>query len=407
MVKNVNASGQYGSTQFTVSQTSGDGAYDTIQEAVTAASSVAGATVHIQQGVYTESVVWPPNISAIGAATGQEIYDVVIQGNQSFAGNGNLSFENLEFAPTSGDAFLQTTSSGISIVDFTRCKLNAVAGSAYISLSTGGNPALSNFLNSQCIGADTSIIALGDSVVELTSCLILNLTPAINGIELRDNSVLNISLSSITLAAGGGACIFLNGANASVDSSNNLYNAGNVAASNAFRFNVAGSEVQSIKDHLNVVSGTYWAASTGAFGTLTYSSNVISSGTTTLIDPQITNTALTVIPDVSFSWSIESSGTTLVANQGFISTSASPESFPLPTACNVGEIFELTQKGVGAITITQAAGQLIVFGNQQTTTGATGSIVSTNPGDAIKLVCTVANLEFQVVTGSIGNWVIN
>ena len=106
-------------------------------------------------------------------------------------------------------------------------------------------------------------------------------------------------------------------------------------------------------------------------------------------------------------WSAQAAGTSLLANEGFISTNAAAQNFPLPaTDCPVGSILELTGNGTGLVTITQSVGQSIRFGNSVSTLGSGGSVVSSDQGDAIKLVCTVADTTFQSVTGSIGNWSI-
>jgi CII-binding regulator of phage lambda lysogenization HflD len=52
--------------------------------------------------------------------------------------------------------------------------------------------------------------------------------------------------------------------------------------------------------------------------------------------------------------------------------------------------------------IAQSANQQIHFGNQSTTVGAAGYLESTNRRDSIELVCTVADLYWNVVS-SIGN----
>ena len=104
-------------------------------------------------------------------------------------------------------------------------------------------------------------------------------------------------------------------------------------------------------------------------------------------------------------WSVQATGTSLLANEGFISTAATAQNFPLPAAsCPVGSILEITGNGAGLVTVTQNAGQSIRFGNSVSTVGVTGSVGSSEQGDAIKLVCTVSDTTFQAVTGSIGNW---
>ena len=105
-------------------------------------------------------------------------------------------------------------------------------------------------------------------------------------------------------------------------------------------------------------------------------------------------------------WSAQATGTPLLANEGFISTAATAQSFALPTAsCPLGSILELAGSGAGLMTISQAAGQSIRFGNAVSTTGAGGSLASSAQGDTIKLLCTTADTAFQVLS-SVGNWTV-
>lgn len=100
-------------------------------------------------------------------------------------------------------------------------------------------------------------------------------------------------------------------------------------------------------------------------------------------------------------WSVETGATNMVANHGYIGNNAAGVTFTLPGTSSVGDVFRVT--GLQASwTIAQNAGQTIYFGNQATTTGAGGSLASTNARDVVELVCVVANNDFQVIS-SIGN----
>lgn len=101
-------------------------------------------------------------------------------------------------------------------------------------------------------------------------------------------------------------------------------------------------------------------------------------------------------------WNVVTTDTTMVANNGYIVSSGSNVNLTLPTVITAGSIFRVTQDGAGTFTIVQNTGQFIRFGNQQTTTGVSGSIVSALEGDAIELVCTQANTKLGVLS-SMGN----
>jgi len=105
----------------------------------------------------------------------------------------------------------------------------------------------------------------------------------------------------------------------------------------------------------------------------------------------------------TFSWSVDtSSPIAVIQNTGHIANSASLISYVLPTTCPVGGILEFAARGTGGLIVTQSSGQQIIYGNKSSTLGAGGSIASSLPGDAIRMVCSQANNEFFVLS-SVGN----
>lgn len=114
-------------------------------------------------------------------------------------------------------------------------------------------------------------------------------------------------------------------------------------------------------------------------------------------------TANIVIPTGTVTWNTVTSNTSLVASNGYFANSSSRLSFALPTTCAVGDTFIVATQGTGGWKITQSSGQSIIYGNQTSTTGATGYIESTAVGDSVEVVCQVANTTFMVVPGGTGN----
>lgn len=100
-------------------------------------------------------------------------------------------------------------------------------------------------------------------------------------------------------------------------------------------------------------------------------------------------------------WNLITTNQTLAVNNGYVVTSGTL-SLALPTTSAVGDIIELTLDGGTSWTLTQSSGQQIRFGNVQTTSGAGGSLASTAAGDTIRIVCTVANTRWNVLS-CIGN----
>ncbi len=103
-----------------------------------------------------------------------------------------------------------------------------------------------------------------------------------------------------------------------------------------------------------------------------------------------------------FTWSVHTSSTALVANDGFFANSASLLTFTLPTTAAVGATFAASEMSTGTFKIAQNASQQITFGASKSTAGTGGSLTSTALGDTVTLVCTVANTDFQVIS-SIGS----
>jgi len=101
-------------------------------------------------------------------------------------------------------------------------------------------------------------------------------------------------------------------------------------------------------------------------------------------------------------WNVETGvSATMSVNNGYIGNNAAGVTFTLPATAAVGSIIRVT--GLQASwTIAQNAGQTIYYGTSATTTGIGGSLTSTDDKDAVELVCTVADTNFQVLS-SIGN----
>lgn len=119
--------------------------------------------------------------------------------------------------------------------------------------------------------------------------------------------------------------------------------------------------------------------------------------------------SITIDASGALAWNIETSDITLTAAVGAIAaTTGAAREFTLPVTANVGDTFYVIDEESNAnpLTIAQNATQSIRFGNQVTTTGVGGSLVSTQQGDCLTIVCTAQNTAFTVFS-SIGNWTVN
>jgi hypothetical protein len=86
----------------------------------------------------------------------------------------------------------------------------------------------------------------------------------------------------------------------------------------------------------------------------------------------------------------------LVPNQGYIVDGSTVILFILPATANVGDEYYIEGLGPNLFQINQRIGQQIVFDSSATSIGPAGRIVSTNPGDGLTIMCTVANTTFKV-----------
>lgn len=93
----------------------------------------------------------------------------------------------------------------------------------------------------------------------------------------------------------------------------------------------------------------------------------------------------------------------LVANNAYIANNAGLVTLTLPATAALGTIIEVLGKGAGGWSIAQNAGQTMHVGSNASTTGAGGSVASSNQWDSIKLMCVTADTDWSVLGGPQGN----
>ena len=93
---------------------------------------------------------------------------------------------------------------------------------------------------------------------------------------------------------------------------------------------------------------------------------------------------------------------TLVNNTNYVvNNGASIVNFTLPLTAAFGTIIQISGMSSGGWALAQNAGQSINFGNLATTTGAGGSLSSSNKNDYIKILCVTANTTWSII-GAVG-----
>lgn len=106
------------------------------------------------------------------------------------------------------------------------------------------------------------------------------------------------------------------------------------------------------------------------------------------------------------SWVVVSgTSATMAVNTGYTSNNAGLVTLTMPSTAAVGDTLVVTGLGAGGWTIAQNSGQLIHVGSTVSTTGAGGSVASTNAFDSITITCVVANTTW-VTRSSMGNLTI-
>lgn len=122
------------------------------------------------------------------------------------------------------------------------------------------------------------------------------------------------------------------------------------------------------------------------------------SGATSNIQAQINAISTNVM-----TWN-EVTGTSqsMAVNNAYVANNAGLVTLTLPATAVLGDRVKIVGKGAGGWRIAQNSGQVIHFGNQDTTSGVGGRLDSTNRYDNVELVCITANTDWAIIS-SIGN----
>lgn len=120
-------------------------------------------------------------------------------------------------------------------------------------------------------------------------------------------------------------------------------------------------------------------------------------------NPGTSTLTITYTGAVPLVWTeVIGAATALAVNNGYIMNNAGGVTGTLPAVAAVGDIIALVGKGAGGWLIAQNAGQVIHFGNMDTTVGALGTLGAMLQYDCVEIICITANTDF-VVRSVIGN----
>ena len=157
------------------------------------------------------------------------------------------------------------------------------------------------------------------------------------------------------------------------------------------------------------LDGLRFPLSDGAANTLMYTDggghlgfSKLIAGTNISIANIGTSITISGMGFAGFTWNVVS-GTSqnMVSHNGYIADNAGLVTLNLPATSSVGDEIDVMGKGAGGWVIQCGGGQTIVLGADTTSVG--GTLASTNAKDALYIVCTVANTEWQVGAAPQGN----
>jgi hypothetical protein len=97
---------------------------------------------------------------------------------------------------------------------------------------------------------------------------------------------------------------------------------------------------------------------------------------------------------------------TMVADNGYVADRSSLVTLTLPTTSAFGMVLYIQGFGSGGWTIAQNSGQQIFIGSTSSTSGAGGSVSSSNQYDSVTLLCVTANTNWTSLGGPQGNLTI-
>ena len=109
-----------------------------------------------------------------------------------------------------------------------------------------------------------------------------------------------------------------------------------------------------------------------------------------------------------FPWTDVTLATQAIAiNNGYLTNRVAGVVYTLPATATIGDEIKIVGK-LGLTTITQNAGQQILISSASSTVGAGGSVVGTNVGDCIDLICIVSGASsVWRALNFVGNWTVS
>jgi len=341
----------------------------------TVGSMSAGTTVTAGTGVTATT----GNITASSGNVVVTAGNVTLPNTNGAGTQGEITFGGNRFVTNAGtlNTFVGQSS---GTTNNTGASNTGLGASALGSLTSGNN---NTAVGDHALGAKTS----NDFNVALGASALSSLTTGDNNIAIGYSSGSNYTSTETSNIVIGNLGTALEGNTIRIGTSGSAGGQQN----RCFIAGIDGVNVGSTAQVVTEVSGQLGSA-------------VITAGTNISVTPGANTITIAATGSASFSWSVVTGATqSMAVNHGYIANNGGTCVMTLPATAAVGDILEVT--GINNATgwqIAQNSGQTVHFGSSNTTTGATGSLTSTATRDSVRLVCVVANTDFNVLS-SIGN----
>jgi hypothetical protein len=279
--------------------------------------------------------------------------------------------------------------------------------SANAGLSNGNNPCFPMYLpaapTSQTIYAPYGVVQVGQIVVvpAVGAWICLGLLASVSGLTatweqfisstgdllslITDSGTATPTVGAITISGGTtGLTTSASGSTIDLTGTLGVPNGGTgIATATAYTLIAAGTTAMGAFQHL---------ASVGTSGQY-----LVSNGAAALPTFQTATPQLVVTP-------VAGATQAMLSNHIYIANDSAKTTFTLPTTSAVGDIIGIvgSQLNTGGWAITYTTGQ-IIYGPNEASTITTGNLTSTAAyGQAVKIICTVANTTWVVQDNSGG-----
>lgn len=393
--------------RFIVHPTAASANYTTITAAIAAAS--AGDTIAIQSKAtaYNEDFTLPTGINLVAYSADAYTPNVVVKGKITCTSAGSRSISGIQLE-TDGDNIIEITGANAVELNLINCYLD-MADATGIDINNANATV-------NCFHCKGNLQTTGIAIFDIAQCSMMNFeycyfdntgdsttanaiasgnirqwwTRFANPVSVTGDAEITQRWARIECSPLDVTCLTLNTSNDGSNSFHSVY-----SSSDADGIVLTAGELR--LSFADISTDIAFDAISGA-GSLEYSAVSFRESNAVTVSSQKTYSFRQGKPPFE-----EITGTSHTAIPGghYIANNGSLVTITLPSVFEVGDIVWIVGKGAGLWALDCPAGDVIHFGNQDTSSG--GTITATNRYDAIQVVGTVANSEWTCTGVSQGN----